>query len=174
MRGKSQCPPNLLVGQAPTLTVDLTGDELPSPRLKPSRGVVMVPAYTDLKLHNITTGVPGDPNIEALDMNQPAGSPAFFAGNPRFLTRKLWGTANAPPFYHHGMFTTLRQAVKAHDGEAKASRLAFDALIPYEQDSIIEFLKTLRVLPPGTRALVVDDQGRKKNWPPRSDDDRDQ
>ncbi|HWW83944.1 MAG TPA: di-heme oxidoredictase family protein [Vicinamibacterales bacterium] len=159
-------PPNLLVGQAPTLTVDLSSDDLPTPRLKPSHGVVMVPAYTDLKLHDITTGVPGDPNVEALDMNQPAGSPAFFAGNSKFLTRKLWGTANEPPFFHHGLFTTLRQAVKAHDGEAKSSRISFEALSPYEQDAVIEFLKSLQVLPPGTRALVVDEHGRKRSWPP--------
>ena len=160
--------PNLQVGQAPTLNVDLSSDELPSPRLKPSSGVVMVPAYTDLKLHDITTGLPGDPNIEPLDMNQPAGSPAFFAGNAKFLTRKLWGTANEPPFFHHGMFTTLRQAVKAHDGEAKAARTAFDASTQYEQDCVIEFLKTLQVLPPGTRHLIVDERGRGKRWPPRA------
>ena len=170
-------PPNLLVGQAPTLTVDLSSDEFPSPRLKPRHGVVMVPAFTDLKLHDITTGLPGDPNIEALDMNQPAGSPGFFAGNAKFLTRKLWGTANEPPFFHHGMFTTLRQSVKAHDGEAKASRLAFESLSPYGQDSVIEFLKTLQVLPPGTRSLIVDERGRAKHWPPGSrheDDGRDE
>jgi cytochrome c peroxidase len=162
-------PHNLLVGEAPTLTVDLSSDELPSPRLRPSHGVVMVPAYTDLKLHDITTGLAGDPNIEALDMNQPAGSPGFFAGNAKFLTRKLWGTANEPPFFHHGQFTTLRQSVKAHDGEAKASRLTFEGLSQYEQDSIIEFLKTLQVLPPGTRALIVDEHGNRKNWPPHSE-----
>src|SRR5262245_41573168 len=166
-------PPNLLVGQAPTLTVDLTSDELPSPRLRPSRGVVMVPAYTDLKLHDITTGQPGDPNIEVLDMNQPAGSPGFFAGNRRFLTRKLWGVANEPPFFHHGQFTTLRQAVLAHDGEAKQTRVAFQALRPFEQDAVIEFLKTLQVLPPGTRALVVDERGHPREWPPHSDRGRD-
>jgi hypothetical protein len=73
------------------------------------------------------------------------------------------------------MFTTLRQAVKAHDGEAKATRLAFEALSQYEQDSVIEFLKSLQVLPPGTRHLIVDEHGNKKNWPPRAehtDDDR--
>jgi hypothetical protein len=159
--------PNLLLGQAPTLTVDLSSDTLPGPRLKPHDGVVMVPAYTDLKLHDITTGLPGDPNIEALDMNQPTGSPAFFAGNGKFITRKLWGTANEPPFFHHGMFTTLRQSVKAHDGEAKASRAAFETLSQYEQDCVIEFLKTLQVLPPGTRDLIVDDHGERKQWPPQ-------
>jgi len=133
----------------------------------------MVPAYTDLKLHDITTGLAGDPNAESLDMNQPAGSPAFFAGNAKFLTRKLWGTANEPPFFHHGQFTTLRQSVKAHDGEAKSARTVFEALSAYEQDAVIEFLKTLQVLPPDTRALVVDEHGRKKAGPPhRERDDR--
>jgi cytochrome c peroxidase len=162
-------PHNLLPGEAPTLIVDLTRDDLPTPRLKPSRGVVMVPAYTDLKLHDITTGLPGDPNIEALDMNQLAGSPAFFAENRKFLTRKLWGTANEPPFYHHGQYTTLRQAVLAHDGEAKSSRLEFEALSEYERNSVIEFLKTLQVLPPGTKHLIVDENGEKRSWPPRHD-----
>lgn len=160
-------PPNMQIGDAPTLRVNLASETLPTPRLKPSRGVVMVPAYTDLKLHDITTGVPGDPNIEILDMNQPAGTPGFFAGNSKFLTRKLWGVANEPPYFHHGLYTTLRQAVKAHDGEAKLSRFAFERLPQYEQDAVIEFLKSLQVLPPGTRHLVVDEHGRGKHWPPR-------
>jgi len=159
-------PLNLRVGDAPTLSVDLSSDKLPTPRLKPSHGVVMVPAYTDLKLHDITNGT-GDPNIEPLDMNQPAGSPGFFAGNRKFLTRKLWGTANEPPFFHHGQYTTLRQAVLAHAGEAVTSRRAFEGLSEYEQGSIIEFLKTLQVLPPGTKHLIIDEDGEKKQWPPR-------
>jgi len=158
---------NLQVGQAPTLAVDLTSDELPSPRLKPADdGVVYVAAYTDLKLHDICGG-PDDPNIEPLDMNQPAGSPGFFAGNRKFLTKKLWGAANEPPFFHHGQYTTMREAVLAHAGEALESRQNFQALRKYEQDSIIEFLKTLQVLPPGTRHLIVDEHGKKKQWPPK-------
>ena len=96
----------------------------------------------------------------------PAGSGGFFAGNSKFITRKLWGTANEPPFFHHGKFTTLREAVLVHAGEALASRQAFEALSEYEQDSIIEFLKTLQVLPPGTKHLVVDENYKKKEWPP--------
>ena len=164
-------PHNLLPGEAPTLSIDLTRDDLPRPRLKASHGVVMVPAFTDLKLHDITTGLPGDPNVEPLDMNQPAGSPGFFAGNRKFLTRKLWGTANEPPFFHHGQYTTLRQSVLAHDGEARSSRLAFEGLSEYERDAVIEFLKTLQVLPPGTNHLIVDEHGEKKQWPPRRDSD---
>lgn len=157
---------NLRPADAPTLAVDLTREDLPTPRLPRTGGVVQVPAFTDLKLHDITTGA-DDPSREALDMNQPAGSPGFFAGNRKFLTRKLWGTANEPPFFHHGKFTTLREAVLAHAGEALTSRQAFENLTPYDQDSIIEFLKTLQVLPAGTQALIVNEHGHKKRWPPR-------
>jgi Di-haem oxidoreductase, putative peroxidase len=157
---------NLRPGDAPTLSVDLSRPDLPSPRLRPRRGVVWVPAFTDLKLHDITSG-PSDPNREALDMNQPAGSPGFFAGNGKFLTRKLWGTANEPPYYHHGQYTTLRQAVLAHAGEAEGPAQAYNALSSADQDAVIEFLKSLQVLPPGTRFQVVDDRGRPRAWPPR-------
>jgi cytochrome c peroxidase len=156
---------NLRPGEAPDLAVDLTSDDLPSPRLKPDHsGVLYVPAYTDLKLHDICGG-PDDPNIEPLDMNQPAGSAKFFAGNRKFLTKKLWGAANEPPFFHHGQFTTMRQAVLAHSGEALESRQNFQALPKYDQDSVIEFLKTLQVLPPGTKHLVIDERGHPKKWP---------
>jgi CxxC motif-containing protein (DUF1111 family) len=131
-------PGNMRVGDAPTLSVDLTSDDLPKPRLNPVNGVVYVPAYTDLKLHDITSG-PTDPNREPLDMNQPAGTPEFFSGNSKFITRKLWGIANQHPFGHHGLYTTMREAVLAHAGEAQASSSAFRALPKYDQDSIIEF-----------------------------------
>jgi CxxC motif-containing protein (DUF1111 family) len=127
-----------------------------------------VPAFTDLKLHDITDG-PDDPNRERVDMNAPAGSAAFFQGNSRFLTRKLWGAANEPPFFHHGMYTTLREAVLAHGGEARASRAKFNGLPEAERDAIIEFLKSLQVLPPNTSALVIDERGRPRTWHPATD-----
>jgi CxxC motif-containing protein (DUF1111 family) len=157
-------PGNLRIGDAPTLLVNLTSDNLPGPRLKPdAHGIVWVPAFTDLKLHDISAG-PNDPNIEPLDQNQPPGSAAFFAGNAKCLTRKLWGTANSGPFMHHGKFTTMREAVLAHSGEALVSRKAFEALGSYEKDCIIEFLKTLQVLPPSTRSLVVDESTKPRSW----------
>jgi CxxC motif-containing protein (DUF1111 family) len=141
---------NLQVGEADTLRVDLTRSDLPGKRLKPRHGVVWVPAFTDLKLHDITSG-PGDPNEEAIDINQPGGSPGFLGGNRTFLTKKLWGAANERPYFHHGLFTTLREATLAHDGEALASRTNFEALTGDEQDRVIEFLKSLQVLPPTAR-----------------------
>ncbi|MFU8821732.1 MAG: hypothetical protein ACNA8G_09255 [Gammaproteobacteria bacterium] len=107
-------PGNLRPGEAPGLAVDLSSEALPQPRLKRDRdGWIHVPAYTDLKLHYLCDG-PDDPNAEALDMQHPPGSAEFFAGNCDFLTKKLWGAASEPPFFHHGKFTTLRQAVLAH------------------------------------------------------------
>ena len=150
-------PPNYPVS-APPLLVDLTSNALPLPRLKPQHGVVMVPAYTDLKLHIMCDG-PTDPNAEPLDQNQPAGSAGFFAGNQKFITRKLWGLYNSGPFMHHGKFTTMREAITlGHNGEATATRVAFQALPSSQQDDVIEFLKSLQVLPPGTPCLVVDEK----------------
>jgi hypothetical protein len=154
---------NLLPGQAPDLAVDLNDRRLPEPRLESRDGVTMVPAFTDLKLHDICSG-PTDPNREALDMNQPGGSAGFFAGNTEFITKKLWGSANEPPYFHHGQFTTMRQAILAHSGEALASRQAFEALSAHDRDCVVECLKTLQVLEPGMRSLVVDEHGHPRNW----------
>jgi hypothetical protein len=169
--------PNLQLGPtnypitAPALAVDLTSNMLPLPRLRANHGVVMVPAYTDLKLHDIsaTSDPATDPECEPLDQNQPAGSPAFFAGNCKFITRKLWGFYNqGGAFMHHGKFTTAREAIEAHYGEARSQRLEFDALSPEFKDDLIEFLKSLQVLPPGSKSLVVDEYGNPKDWLPSS------
>lgn len=162
-------PGNLQVGDAPPLGIDLNGKDLPAPRLEAEKGkhaVTWVPAFTDLKLHDICAG-PDDPNGEPLDMLHGAGSRGFFAGNRKFLTRKLWGIANEPPFFHHGQFTTMREAILAHAGEALAERLAFEALSDAERDAIVEFLKTLQVLPPGTKHLIVDEHFHPRPWPPK-------
>ena len=80
-----------------------------------------------MKLHDICDD-PNDPNVEPIDMHAGAGPAEFFAGNRRFLTRKLWGVANEPPYFHHGKFTTLREAVLNHGGEASWTRSTFMAL----------------------------------------------
>jgi len=175
--------PNLQLGPtnypitAPALTVDLTSNTLPLPRLRAHRGVVMVEAYTDLKLHDIsaTSKPETDPECEPLDQNQPAGSPGFFAGNCKFITRKLWGFYNqGGAFMHHGKFTTARETVEAHHGEAEDSRRKFEQLSPEKQGEVIEFLKSLQVLPPGSRSLVVDELGSPKRWPPSANSSGDE
>jgi CxxC motif-containing protein (DUF1111 family) len=154
-------------GQTNAFGVDLTSDLLPQPRLKPSNAtaqVIQIPAFTDFKLHDITTG-PGDPNTEPLDMNFFAWSERFSEGNRRFLTKRLWESGSGPPYFHNGLLTTMRQAIIAHDGEALVQRKAFEALSSHDRDCVIEFLKTLQVLPPNVRERVVDENFRKRDWP---------
>lgn len=154
-------------GPVSAASVDLTSTALPQPRLLPvaaATAMLQVPLYTDFKLHDITDAADSAAG-EPLDVNQPAGSHAFSAGNRRFLTRRLWGIASHPTHYHHGRFTTMREAVLAHAGEALEPRRAFARLQPREQDAVIEFLKSLQLLPPGTPALVVDERLQPKKWP---------
>jgi cytochrome c peroxidase len=154
---------NLRTGETRDLRVDLSSAALPAPRLIPdASGVVWVEAYTDFKLHDIC----GDGEREPLDQNQSQWSKKIMDGNCRFLTKRLWGAANEPPFFHHGLFTTLRRSILAHAGEAAASRRAFEQLLPSERDGVIEFLKTLQVLPPGTKDRIVDETFHARAWPP--------
>ncbi len=117
------------------ITVDLTR-EGPSPRLKrEADGSVLVPAFTDLKRHDM-----GDVlNNEPLEQG---GIPTT-----EWLTRKLWGFANEPPFLHHGRATLISEAIMAHGGEAQESRDSFAALTGNDQAAVIEFLKSLQSLP---------------------------
>jgi len=154
---------NLRTGETRDLKVDLSSRDLPQPRLVPDQsGTVWVEAFTDFKLHDICE--PG--TREPLDQNQSQWSARLTEGNCRFLTKRLWGAANEPPFFHHGLFTTLRQSILAHAGEALQSRRAFVALPSSERDALIEFLKTLQVLPPGTVDRIVDENYRARTWPP--------
>lgn len=160
-------PGNLRSGEAPDVKMDLNDPGLPGPRLQPDGdGVTWVAAFTDFKVHDITEV--DDP--EPLDMNWGPWAKNFPQGNRRFLTKRLWGFYNEPPYFHHGLYTSARQAVLAHSGEARESRTKFQNCSKYDQDSLIEFLKTLQVLPPGTKDRIVDDQFRKKTWPPRDSD----
>ena len=123
--------------------VDLTEDG-PRPHLKKAEnGAVMVPAFTDLKRHQMG---------EALDNEE-----LIQAGVPtdEWLTRKLWGMSSEPPFLHHGRATLISEAILAHGGDAQASRDAFAALTEKDRAAVVEFLKSLQVLPEGSNRLVI-------------------
>lgn len=96
---------------------------------------IMVPVFTDLKRHRM-----GDIlNNETLEEEM--------VPTDQWLTRKLWGFANEPPYLHHGRATLISEAILAHGGEAQTSRDAFAALTTDDQDAVIEFLKTLQIMP---------------------------
>ena len=158
-------PLNLRPDETEILAVDLTDPTLPGPRPRSRNGRVTISPYTDFKLHDITSGA-DDPNAEPLDLNRAGEGAQLFEGNTLFLTARLWGVGNQPPYFHHGKFTTLREAILAHAGEARLSRRRFEELTDAERDAVVEFLKSLQVLPPGSTALVVDEAGNAKVWPP--------
>jgi hypothetical protein len=141
------------------LVIDLNDPHLPGARLRASRdGPTLVPAFTDLKLHRIYE--PGDANCEPL--NQSNGE--LGSGNCAFLTRKLWGAYSEPGFGHHGQYTTMREAIDAHAGEALPVRQAWQQLAEAERAEIIEFLKTLRTAPEQVKAESVDEHFRPTHW----------
>ncbi len=157
-------PGNLQPGDTPELAVNLLSQRLDQPRLKKRGKHVEVPAYTDMRLHDITDG-PDDPNCEPLNMHFAPGTNAFFGGNCRFLTSRLWGIASSGPYFHHGKYTTMREAIEAHGGDAAYSRDEWHDSSKYERDAVIEFLKTLRILPAGTPHRIVDERMRPRQWP---------
>jgi hypothetical protein len=141
------------------LVIDLNDPDLPGVRLKARRsGRTLVPAFTDLKLHTIYE--PGSPNCEPL--NQSNGELA--SGSCAFVTRKLWGAYSEPGFGHHGQYTTMREAIEAHAGEAAPVMRGWRGLPDLERSAIIEFLKTLRTVPAHVKAPVVDERMRPTAW----------
>ena len=157
---------NLRTGDARKVGMKLNDPALPQPRLGPAHPndeQIWVPMYTDLKLHDVSLADDEMP-VESLDMNWPVWAPKFSGGNRRFLTARLWGVANSGPYFHHGLFTTMREAVLGHGTDALRSRQAFQGASKDDQDAMIEFLKSLQVLPPGTPDLVVDENFKRKRW----------
>ena len=59
----------------------------------------------------------------------------------------------------------MREAVLAHHGEAEGSGNGFRRLPKYDQDSIIEFLKSLQILPPGAKSFCVNQDGKDVECP---------
>ena len=145
-------PPGTYSEQTEKVCADLTHDG-PGPRLvRQADGSAVVRAFTDLKRHTICDAETPHYCNETLVQG---GVPT-----DQFLTRKLWDAGNSAPYGHRGDLTTLTESIAAHGGEGRAARDAFNALPAEQQAEIIEFLKTLQVLPEGAAALVVDNLGR--------------
>lgn len=128
-----------------------TQGDLPRFEAAPNGGIY-VRAYTDLKRHNLCDA----------EIRHYCNERVVQGGIPTelFLTRRLWDVGNSAPYGHRGDLTTITEAIMAHGGEARASRLAFDALPQTRKDEIVEFLKSLQMLPPGTPSTTVDKSGK--------------
>ena len=129
-------PGNLQLSQVPQpFAVDLTALSFETRLERNEQGVVMVTAFTDLKRHDMGAAL----NNETLEQD---GVPTN-----QWLTRKLWGMASEPPFLHHGRATLISEAIMLHGGEAEEARNQFSRLSDADRAAIVEFLKTLQILP---------------------------
>ncbi len=104
-----------------------------------SRGEVLVPLFGDLKRHRMTDNQVDGFGNELLSQR--------FVGRAEFQTSELWGLASTAPYGHRGDFTTLDAVIRAHGGDARASRDAYVALSERDRSSLIAFLKTLIIQP---------------------------
>ena len=128
---------------------DMTKDgELPRLEATPEGGAI-VRAYTDLKRHNLCD------SADQFFCNERVAEPGIALST--FLTRKLWDIGSSAAFGHRGDLSTITEAIEHHAGEARPARTKFSNLSPYERAAIVEFLKTLQILPPGS-PLVTDDR----------------
>lgn len=85
--------------------------------------------YSDFLLHDM--GSLGD-GIEVGD-----------GRGPEFRTAPLWGMSAVKLYLHDGRATTLKDAVLAHDGQARKSRERFARLSQDDQNALLAFLNSL-------------------------------
>jgi CxxC motif-containing protein (DUF1111 family) len=130
--GPADAPP-VRAGQAVFNSLNCTECHTPSLRTGPSPIPALahkpVPLYSDLLLHDM--GALGD------------GIPQGSAGPREMRTAPLWGLGRRNVFLHDGRATTLDAAIRAHDGEAAASRARYTRLDAARQRNLIEFLRSL-------------------------------
>lgn len=118
-------------------------------------GRAVIRPFTDLKRHNINDSELNHFANEQVPQGRLNGfAPATdftISPPPRpteaFLTRKLWDAGNSAPYGHRGDLSTLTEAILYHGGEARQSRDAFVSASQHDRDCVIEFLKSLQVVP---------------------------
>ena len=85
--------------------------------------------YSDLLLHDM--GSLGDGIVQG------------DAGPQDLRTAPLWGVRASAPYLHDGRAPNLDQAIRAHAGEAVASRDRYLRLPPAQRSQLLEFLNSL-------------------------------
>ena len=64
-------------------------------------------------------------------------------GKRHYLTRRLWGLANSPPYFHDGHAAWLDDAIGAHEGEAAEAAQAYRSLDHHEKGALRMYLLSL-------------------------------
>ena len=143
--------------------IDLSRD-IAAPRVEMSGRGFVVQAFTDLKRHDLNDGTYAHFANERAPQGFLHGVAPIAAftepTRPRplreFLTRKLWDAGSSAPYGHRGDLTTMTEAINFHGGEARSVRDKYFALGENDRDAVIEFLKTLQVLPEGSPRVVTE------------------
>jgi CxxC motif-containing protein (DUF1111 family) len=145
---------NLRVGDVSRpVTFDLTRQGA-RPRLERlPDGRALVRCFTDLKRHHMGPLCDNEKLVQA-------GVPTDV-----FITKKLWGFASEAPFMHNGRATTITEAILTHGGDAENARKQFEALAKPDRDALVEFLKSLQVLPENAAAMVLDERDQPTTAP---------
>ena len=101
--------------------------------LVPALSNTPVPAFSDIALHHMGTG---------LADNVSQGS----AGGDQFRTAPLWGLGQRIFLLHDGRTTNLIKAIDEHSSngsEANAVEANFDNLSPSQKQDLLNFLRSL-------------------------------
>ena len=106
--------------------------------------------YGDFLLHDVGTGdgiVVAMPEHYGRRMAQvnwkELSMERYDSGANRIRTAPLWGVRMRPMLMHDGASLTLHDAIVRHRGEASDVTRRFSELSPTDQDTVVEFLKSL-------------------------------
>lgn len=111
------------------------------PRLPAQGRAVVVPLFSDLKLHYMGKQLSDN-------YAQPTDNADYAAQPGVFVTRVLWGIGDTDPYMHDGRARTLTDAIKLHGvegSEAKPVADKFAKLSAAQQQNILDFLGSLKL-----------------------------
>jgi len=114
------------------ITLDLSRHGIgPRPTYDPVAGGYAVWAFSDFKRHDLGEGT-------AARHVDHGVAPTVY------LTRRLWGLAQSPPYFYDGRAPSLDAAIEAHGGDGAESRDAFAALSFPDKAALRVYLMSLR------------------------------
>jgi CxxC motif-containing protein (DUF1111 family) len=109
--------------------------------------------YSDFLLHRLDDRSNGGDGYRTKETPQ-VPLPEAFPLPEEWKTPALWGVADSAPYFHDGSSSTLEAAILRHRGDAEVVYDNFKQLAASDQQSIVEFLKTLRAPTDAKPALV--------------------
>ncbi|WP_196223251.1 di-heme oxidoredictase family protein [Roseibium sp. RKSG952] len=96
-------------------------------------GGALVAWYSDFKRHDMGPGLADPVDVHGF-------------GASVWPTASLAGVGSTGPWLHDGNATTLDEAIRAHGGEAEASREAYKAMAETDREALIAFLENLIII----------------------------